>query len=503
MSDGHGSAPGTPPGWAQNQPPPYVPPGQAPWTSPGAANPPSDEPAAATAQPGAPAGGTPQSPPEQTAPGRAGGGTPQDAPPQGPGYGQQSPPPPPPGQAYPPPQGQAYPPPPGQPYAPPSPGQPYPPGPYGGYGGYGPHGQGPGYGGQYGFRPPPQAPRPGIIPLRPLALGDILDGTIKLIRSNPKATLGLSAIAAAIGVLPLSIGQAVYYGSVGEIIADPDTLAAGRELPMGGVIAQFGGALMTLVIQFFLVTILTGMLTRVLGRAVFGGRITIGEAWRLTRGRLPALFGLALLTGLIALAPLVVVGGLLFLLIAGDGPGALIALVVILSVMGYIAYLVTVSTRFSLAAAAVVLERRGVVEAMRRSWRLVGTGFWRVLGILILTQLLVAMLGYILSLPVTIVSLVVSFGGQGTVAATVVTTVLLTVGGILSSMITYPVQAGVNGLLYTDLRMRAEAFDLVLQTAALDQQRLGWVPATADELWHPSHAAGGAGPHVPGSPAAP
>src|SRR5688572_20406494 len=56
-----------------------------------------------------------------------------------------------------------------------------------------PHGPGPqtGYAPQpqpgYGYMPPPPALRPGIIPLRPLGLGDILDGTIKLIRSNPKA----------------------------------------------------------------------------------------------------------------------------------------------------------------------------------------------------------------------------------------------------------------------------------------------------------------------------
>jgi hypothetical protein len=34
--------------------------------------------------------------------------------------------------------------------------------------------------------------------------------------------------------------------------------------------------------------------------------------------------------------------------------------------------------------------------------------------------------------------------------------------------------------------MRAEAFDLVLQTAAIEQQRQGWVHSSADDLWHPS-----------------
>jgi hypothetical protein len=40
---------------------------------------------------------------------------------------------------------------------------------------------------------PPAAAKPGVIPLRPLGLGEILDGAISYIRANPIATLGLSA----------------------------------------------------------------------------------------------------------------------------------------------------------------------------------------------------------------------------------------------------------------------------------------------------------------------
>ncbi|GII75379.1 hypothetical protein Sru01_03610 [Sphaerisporangium rufum] len=462
MSDGHGSAPGTPPGWAENQPPPYQGAGGTPWTSPsdpGAdpGRPPADAaPRDAAPRDAAPrdaaAPPAPHAPPPRQAPGPGGPYPPPGGGPQGPGS-----------------------------YGPPGPGGPYGPPPYGGPG-------------PYGFRPPPQAPRPGIIPLRPLALGDILDGTIKLIRSNPKATLGLSVIAATAGTLPLAIGQAVYYRSLGGLLTDPAGPAGTAEVPTGGLVAQLGGAGLSFLIQFFVVTVLTGVLTRILGRAVFGGRITVGEAWRLTRGRVPTLFGLALLAGLIGLAPLAVIAALVWALVAaGAGTGVVVAVALLLG-LAYLAYALFVTTRLALAAPAVVLEGLGVTAAMRRSWRLVGGGFWRVLGILVLTQLLTSTLGAILSVPVTIVSMVVVFTGGGSVAATVITAVLFAVGGILSAMITYPVAAGVNGLLYTDRRMRAEAFDLVLQTAAADQQRLGWVPADADHLWHPSHAARGGVP---------
>ena len=38
------------------------------------------------------------------------------------------------------------------------------------------------------------APKPGVIPLRPLGVGEILDGAISYIRANPGVTLGLSAV---------------------------------------------------------------------------------------------------------------------------------------------------------------------------------------------------------------------------------------------------------------------------------------------------------------------
>src|SRR5688572_28137295 len=45
---------------------------------------------------------------------------------------------------------------------------------------------------------PPQAPKPGVIPLRPLGLGEILDGAITTMRTYPKQVLGVSVLISAI-----------------------------------------------------------------------------------------------------------------------------------------------------------------------------------------------------------------------------------------------------------------------------------------------------------------
>ncbi|WP_259403300.1 glycerophosphoryl diester phosphodiesterase membrane domain-containing protein [Microbispora sp. H10949] len=340
--------------------------------------------------------------------------------------------------------------------------------------------------------------------MRPLTLGDIFDGTIKLIRSNPKATLGLSAIVAAVTAIPGALGQAVGLGMFGTALdgygSGSYETAASPALPVVGLAAQYIGAIITYVMTFLGTTILTGILTRVLGRAVFGGRITVGEAWQLARSRVLALLGLALLQALILMAPVLVLAALLVALGLGDATAGAFVAVSLLFVLAYIPYAAFFYTRFSLAAPAVVLEGRGVTDAMARSWRLVRGGSWRVFGILVLTAVLVGIASSVLGVPFTIGGSLLGMFGGGTVAATVLTTILLAAGSVVASMITYPFQAGVAGLLYADRRMRAEAFDLVLQTAAAQNQSQGWVHTGVDDLWHPSHAAATGSAPGPGSP---
>ncbi|MEU5865108.1 MULTISPECIES: glycerophosphoryl diester phosphodiesterase membrane domain-containing protein [unclassified Nonomuraea] len=434
MSDGHGRTPETPPGWSAEQPPPYSAPQASPWTAPGS---PTQTP---YGQPYEPQGEAPQPPP----------------------YG-------PPGPQTPYPQ-------PGHPHS----GHPQPGQPQYGY-------QQPGY----GYMPPP-ALRPGIIPLRPLGLGDILDGTIKLVRSNPKAVLGLSAIAALLGAVPLAVGQALMLGSMGDALEDPASASAGYD-SVNGVIAQYGGMLVSYAVQFVVVTVLTGVLTRILGRAVFGGKITAAEAWHLCKGRIPALFGVVGLMAVMMVVPVAVFLVILFALAmnvsSSDGVGLMLG-VMGLFVLLFIPYYLFITTRFAFAAPAVVLEGRGPIDAMRRSWHLVTGDFWRVLGILLLTSLLVGLLSGVLSVPFTLGGTVIGVLGGGSPGSAVAAAVFIAVGGTLSAMLSYPFQAGVSGLLYADRRMRGEAFDLVLQTAAIEQQRQGWVHSSADELWHPSNSAG-------------
>ena len=50
------------------------------------------------------------------------------------------------------------------------------------------------YGGLPQYRGQAPAPKPGIIPLRPIGVSEMLDGAFTAIRRNPRATLGLGAV---------------------------------------------------------------------------------------------------------------------------------------------------------------------------------------------------------------------------------------------------------------------------------------------------------------------
>ena len=59
---------------------------------------------------------------------------------------------------------------------------------------------------------------------------------------------------------------------------------------------------------------------------------------------------------------------------------------------------------------------------------------------------------------------------------------LVAIGGAVGQIITAPFSAGAVVLLYTDRRIRAEAFDLVLQTGAA-YAAPGAAPDSTDHLW--------------------
>ena len=376
-----------------------------------------------------------------------------------PGY----PPPgyPPPGyQGYPPPGYQAYPPPGYQGYPPP------------GYPGYPPPGYpAPGYG---AFPPMPPAIKPGVIPLRPLTLTDILNGAFSYIRTNPKATLGLTTVVVVIAQLiglALQIGPLAAMGELGVLRGEEASMAA----ELGSSASTLASAVTTLLSSI----VLSGMLTVIVGRAVFGASITIGEAWQRVRGRILPLLGYSLLWLLIVAVPVFAV--VLVIVLVAQLSGAAAFIVGIPLTLGLIALLVYLWTVLSFAAPLIVLERLGIFVSIKRSVSLVKGDFWRVLGIRLLATLVAGVVAAAVSIPFSLGGQIMLMGSESSTTI-LIALVLVAIGGAVGQIITAPFSAGAVVLLYTDRRMRAEAFDLVLQTGAA-YAAPGAAPDSTDHLW--------------------
>ncbi|MFF3512335.1 hypothetical protein [Streptomyces sp. NPDC002573] len=360
--------------------------------------------------------------------------------------------------------GQAPPPPPGAGWG----GSPAGPG-YGAPGGgWGGPGRGPGgWGGAWG---PPPAAKPGVIPLRPLGVGEILDGAVSTMRTHWRAVLGISLGVSVLTEIVTILFQKFVLDdqATTDTLRDPSSSASEVGRAMGEVMLSSG--------VVFLVTLLgtiiaTALLTTVTSRAVLGRPVTVAEAWRDARPQLLRLSGLTLLLMLMALAILTV----------GTAPGILVAVSgstaagVALAVIGGLGALVVdiwILMRFSLASPALMLEKQSIRTSMSRSAKLIRGSWWRVFGIQVLAQIIAGIVGSLVVIPFAIIAAVLSGDGfgnlMGSAGANPGWTFLIVtgIGSVIGRTLTFPISAGVTVLLYIDQRIRREALDLDLARAA-------------------------------------
>lgn len=332
-------------------------------------------------------------------------------------------------------------PPPTSGYGPPAPGEPAAASPYGQ----------PPSGYQYGQ---PAWMQPGVVPLRPLALGEILDGAIKVIRRYPRPTLGLSAAIALVTTL-LNV--------ISVLLIDPPKggSAPGEELTLNSSssAASLASAIPASLISFVAGLVLTGALITVVGRAVQGQEAPMATVWATVRPRIWALIGLALLTVIIAFAPFVATTVGVFVLAASAGNGSF-AIGIPLMIAGLVTS-VYLYVRLSLGSAALILEKTSITAAIKRSGVLVKGSWWRIFGILLLAFIIAFIISSIVGVPlILIATLAFSSASDGTAFL-----VAQQVAGGIASILLAPFSAGVTALLYVDRRMRAEGLDVALRAA--------------------------------------
>lgn len=315
----------------------------------------------------------------------------------------------------------------------------------------------------YGWAP---TPRPGIIPLRPLGLGEILDGAFRAIRANPRVMFGLSAVVVSITVAIQAVLQwylgALVSRELGDVVA---TLDPTGDLGFTETLGPTVAAVVTAPVVSLAVTVLTGLLIVSVSRSVIGQKVGASEVWSQAWRRVLLLVLFSFVTSLVAL--LAWGGWVAALVLLGDAEQwPVMAVVGLLGGLGLLVATVWFFVRLMLIPATLVLEGTGVGTALRRGWRLTRGSFWRLLGIYLLTTVMVTVVAQLIVMPAAFVAafvlrdpLLTSFGALA----------VTSVASAVAYTLTTSFMAAVVALLYIDVRMRREGLDVELTRAASER----------------------------------
>lgn len=322
------------------------------------------------------------------------------------------------------------------------------------------------YGGPPPYRQPQYVapPKPGIIPLRPLMFGEILDGSFQTIRRNAKAMLGASLLAQSLAAVLTAVLTALSATSSGSL----ETWAGGlnqQELVSVGL-GFAGGILLFSVLTLFISAVLQGAMVVPVARSVLSRPTGFRQMWHLARSRawaLVRLAGLLFVGGLLAVLLFAALSVLLISTVGGIG-----ALVLIPLGMALFTLLIWIYIKLMVAPAAVVIEELGAVDGLRRSWHLTRGNWWRILGITLVVGIMVGVIAQVVMIPISLLSafftgVVSPHGGpEQAVTAAVALGVATAIISALVGAVGYAFQTSVMALLYLDLRMRKDGLDMAL-----------------------------------------
>ena len=303
------------------------------------------------------------------------------------------------------------------------------------------------------------AGRRGLLPLRPMATGEVLDGAVAVTRAFPRPVL---AFAAGIAIVSALLDLTITLTLLGPVSVSSSEVSGNSDAAtqlLGQTALSTG---LNLLVALVTQAVMAGVMTAVVGRALFGTPTSLRQTWDELRPRLWRLIALSLLVGLTVYGTFF--GGvLLFALLAATGAGGAVVGVLVLVSAG--ATSVWLYTRWALAPASMVLEKQGIRQAMKRSSALVRRSFWRVLGILLLALAISLFVAFVVQVPFQLLGYSPLSGFRSTYHLTTKQAVLGAVSGAVASTLVAPFVAGVRALLYIDRRMRAEGLDVALVAA--------------------------------------
>ena len=302
--------------------------------------------------------------------------------------------------------------------------------------------------------------QPGIIPLRPLTVGELFNGAFQAVRVNPQTMFGFAfAVMAVVGLV-----QAFFASSSTSSLTRALTSGDTEDLvySLGSSMGSFAADGLTLLATAFL----SGMLALTVWDAVLGRKSSPADAWHRFSPRFVPVLLATLLIGIIEFVAIVVV--LLVFLIpfflvvvntasarsydsASAGIGGALS-IIFLMIVALIVVGCFFTVKFAFTSSAVVLEGLGPVDAIKRSWSLSKGSFWRILGRIWLIGIVTALITSVLG---GVVGAILGVGANAADSVGMLVAFSAFVSALLSAVV-IPVQSSFYTLMYLDERMRKE-----------------------------------------------
>jgi hypothetical protein len=258
---------------------------------------------------------------------------------------------------------------------------------------------------------------PPVIDIRPRSVSELVDAAFQVLRAGYTQFVMLMGIAYVPWlVVVMLVSRSVFDGTATGTTAVTRLLV----LSLGGLI-------------WF--SVIDGAMTVAASQGYLGQRVDVGGAFGRAFGQAGALVGVAIARGV-----LIFVGIVLFLV-----PG-----------LYFLA-------RYAVAPAAVVLERTGLFGSLGRSSTLTDGFKWHVLKTLILVWVIYFALSIALG---AMAGGLLSGSGLAT-AGTESYRMAMQIVSAIFTVLVYPLVSIVQTLLYYDLRIRKEAFDIELMASGL------------------------------------
>lgn len=275
--------------------------------------------------------------------------------------------------------------------------------------------------------------------LHPMTLGELLDRTFTLYKKHFWLFAGIMAFP----FLALFLCQVGFVGLTRIAIATPRTVSPGI---LAGAVAGLGGGALFFVLYLVLIGAAQAATIFAVSDLYLGRDATVRGSYRRVRGKIGRVLLVMFLTGLL------VAGGFILLIV----PGIILAL------------------RTPVAVPAAMLEDLPAGQSIRRSMHLTKGHASQVAWIFLLVTVLSVVVTLAFEFPVGLLA-----GGSKPQALSLGLLVVQQFSGFLSRVLIGPIGTIAFSLLYYNLRVRKEAFDLQHLMASLGSSPEAGAPSVA------------------------